>query len=230
MANIILVAGTHHGGWYWDHIAAELEKLGHNVLAPTLSGLNDQVAHEGAINLDTHIEDVLQVIDGNTLDSVVLVGSSYGGMVITGVADRTSARVNSIIYLDAALPLPGQSEWDLMSEELRDVFTHSTKDGFNIEVPSEWLPFRPRLMAHPLETKLQALNYSVEKFQTFPKVYVHALNGFGPGRDHFFAKGYERVKSQSGWSSYVLPAGHDLASELPDQVLEIISKHASGSI
>lgn len=225
MANIILVAGTHHGGWYWDHIASELKKLDHNVFAPTLSGLDDQNPYIAVINLDTHIEDVLKVIEEKKLDSVLLVGSSYGGMVITGVADRTSAKIESLIYLDAALPLSGQSEWDLASEELREVFTHSAKDGINIEVPAEWLTFRPRLMAHPLATKLQPLDYSIAKYQSFPKVYVHALNGFGPGADHFFAKGYDRVKSQPGWTTYELPAGHDLATELPVEVLKIITSH-----
>lgn len=222
MANIILVAGTHHGGWYWEPITEELRQLGHAVFAPTLSGLDDENPYVGEINLDTHIDDVIRVIEENHLTSVVLVGSSYGGMVITGAADRTTAEIEKLIYLDACLPLPGQSEWDLISDELRSVFTHSNKDGLGIEVPAEWLTFRPRLMPHPLATKTQPLNYSIDKFQTHPKVYVHAANGFGPNSDHFFRKGYERIKDLRDWTTHVLPGGHDIATDLPNEVIKII--------
>lgn len=225
MGNIILIAGTHHGGWYWDIVAEELRKMGHTVFAPTLSGLDDETPYVGDINLETHVKDVIRVIEENNLNSVVLVGSSYGGMVITGVADRTSAEVNSLIYLDGCLPLPGQSEWDLISDELRQTFESSCLDGRNIEVPREWLEFRPRLMPHPIATKSQPLNYSLNKFKSLQKIYVHAEKGFGPHKQHFFAKGYKRVKDQPDWITYELPAGHDLASELPSEVLEIISRH-----
>lgn len=223
MSNIVLVAGTHHGGWYWDVIAAELRKAGHMVFAPTLAGLDDETPYLGEINLDTHIDDVIRIIEGNNLKSIVLVGWSYGGMVITGVAERTSAKIDSLIYLDGCLPLPGQSEWDLISDDLRDKFENSITDGENIEVPEEFLAFRPRLMPHPLATKQQPLDYSIEKFKTFSKIYVHAEHGFGPGGSHFFAKGYERIRAEKDWTTYVLPAGHDLATELPDEVIRIIS-------
>jgi pimeloyl-ACP methyl ester carboxylesterase len=230
MANIILIAGTHHGGWYWDSIATNLRAMGNTVFTPTLSGLDDEDEYHGEINLDTHIQDVLNLIEENRLETLVLVGSSYGGMVITGVADKTSAAIQSLIYLDACLPLPGQSEWEMISDDLRSKFENSISDGKNIDVPQEWLTFRPRLMPHPLATKKQPLNYSLTKFQEFNKIYVHAEQGFGPGGDHFFAKGYEKVKNQLGWTTYELPAGHDLASELPSEVTGIISKHASRSI
>jgi pimeloyl-ACP methyl ester carboxylesterase len=230
MANIILIAGTHHGGWYWDSIATDLRAMGNTVFAPTLSGLDDQNEYYGDINLDTHIQDVLNLIEENRLKNLVLVASSYGGMVITGVADRTSAAIRSLIYLDACLPLPGQSEWDLISDDLRSKFEKSISDGKNIDVPQEWLTFRPRLMPHPLATKKQPLNYSQTKFQECNKIYVHAEQGFGPGGEHFFARCYERVKAFGDWKTYSLPAGHDLATELPWEVLDIISEHSAGSI
>jgi pimeloyl-ACP methyl ester carboxylesterase len=223
MANIILVAGTHHGGWYWDSIATELRAMGNIVFAPTLSGLDDEIEFHGEINLETHIKDVLNVIEENRLEPLVLVGSSYGGMVITGVADRTSAAIQSLIYLDACLPLPGQSEWDLISDHLRSKFENSISDGKSIDVPQEWLTFRPKLMPHPLATKKQSLNYSPTKYQRFNKIYVHAEQGFGPGGEHFFARGYERVKALGDWKTYSLPAGHDLATELPQEIVAIIA-------
>ena len=222
MATFILIAGTHHGGWYWDDLAAQLRMRGHDVFTPTLTGLDDLVPHSGPINLDTHINDVLRVIDENNLSEIVLVGSSYGGMVITGVSDRTSTAIGCLVYLDAALPRSGQSEWDLNAEWLRKVYMSSTLDGLNVAVPENFLAARPRLMPHPLGTKLQPLFYSDSKFDLISKVYVHAEMGFGPDVDHFFSAGYQRSLSEAGWKSFSLACGHDMASDAPEAVLEIL--------
>ena len=222
MTNIILIAGTHHGGWYWDDLAASLRKHGHVVHAPSLAGLDDENPFEGLINLDTHLDQVVQLIQGSNLSDVVLVGSSYGGMVITGVADRCHSSVKHLVYLDAALPASGQSEWDLNSQWLRDLYMSSTTDGLNVDVPKEWLAFSPKLMAHPLGTKLQPLVFDQSKLDGLNKTYVHAENGFGPGLEHFFSAGYKRAQAEPGWQVRSLPSGHDIATELADEVLEII--------
>ena len=96
MANIILVAGTFHGGWYWDPILPTLKEAGHNVFTPTLSGLKEENEHK-PINLETHIEDVLKIIEDNLLADVILLGWSYAGMVITGVADRARTKIQKLI-------------------------------------------------------------------------------------------------------------------------------------
>jgi pimeloyl-ACP methyl ester carboxylesterase len=227
MANIILVAGTHHGGWYWEGIAAELRLAGHKVFAPSLTGLDPEVKLPAHANLDTHIDDVLQLITANHLDEIVLIGHSYGGMVITGVADRTSAKIKSLVYLDAALPRSGQSEWDLNSSWLRERYLSTITDGFNIDVPQEWLGFQPLLMPHPFATKIQPLHFSQVKLDAVSKVYVHALRGFGPGIKHFFSAGYERSLLEPSWTTYSLDAGHDLPGEVPGEVLAIIRRAAS---
>ena len=222
MANIILIAGTHHGGWYWDSLAHKLREADQRVFAPSLAGLDDENPIIGPINLDTHINQVLDLVHAENLADVVLVGSSYGGMVITGVADLARISVKHLVYLDAALPRPGQSEWDLNAEWLREKYMSTTLDGVNIQVPDEFLRFRPRLMPHPLATKLQPLHFSQQRLDSLDKTYVHAERGFGPGVEHFFAEGYRRAQTEPGWSTQSLAAGHDLAAELPDQVLKII--------
>ena len=225
MANVILVAGTHHGGWYWESFAEKLRTFGHQVFTPTLSGLDDSVLSDSKINLDTHIQDILQLIKDQKLESFSLVGWSYAGMVITGAADRTMEHVNSLIFLDACVPNSGQSEWDLISENLKKLFTSSTRDGLNIDVPEVFLKFRPRLMPHPLATKLQPVIFSEEKFNNIPKIYVHAQSGVMPGDPSVFSNGYKRALNELNWSAYSLPVGHDLVSEDPDSVLEIILNH-----
>ena len=114
MATYVLVHGGAHGGWCYGPVARVLRLAGHDVHAPTLTGLGDR-SHllRPGIDLDTHIDDVVAVLHYEDLRDVVLVGHSYGGMVITGVADRASDRVGHLVYLDAATPVDGQSLVDI---------------------------------------------------------------------------------------------------------------------
>src|SRR6195256_5965415 len=110
MATYVLVHGGAHGGWCYQRVARLLRSAGHEVYTPTLTGLSER-SHllSPAIDLDLHITDVVAVLHYEDLRDVILVGHSYGGMVITGVADRAAERVGRIVYLDAANPVNGQS-------------------------------------------------------------------------------------------------------------------------
>jgi pimeloyl-ACP methyl ester carboxylesterase len=228
MANVILISGTHHDGSVWVEVRRHLEALGHSVFAPDLTGLAPGYKPGLPINLDTHIDDVLAVIEANQLKDVILVGWSYGGMVITGAADRSRARVQALVYLDAAVPLPGQREWDLIDEDLQNFFLVSSKDGINIEVNPAFLQFRPNLMPHPLATKLQPLNYSADLFAKQRNVYVFAEKGFHePNPKGAFEHVYRRYLTDSNWETVSLPHGHDLPTEAPGEVANIIHEAAS---
>ena len=113
-ATFVLVHGAWSGGWCYARVAALLRSRGHTVFTPTLTGQGER-AHllSGAINLSTHIEDVLGVFRFERLSEVILAGHSYGGMVITGVADRIADRVAALAYLDAFVPEDGQSLFDI---------------------------------------------------------------------------------------------------------------------
>lgn len=110
MARFVLVHGGGHGGWCFAPVARQLRALGHEVHAPSLTGLADR-AHllSPLVNLDTHIEDIARLIGFEDLDDVILAGHSYGGMVITGVADRLAERLRRLVYLDASIPENGES-------------------------------------------------------------------------------------------------------------------------
>ena len=114
MADIVLVHGAWHGAWCWKHVLAPLRAAGHAAFAVSLSGVGER-AHQGAqgITLATHVDDVLAVIAAEELRHCVLVGHSYAGMVITGVADRLrdvpEQRPACLVYLDAVVPRPGES-------------------------------------------------------------------------------------------------------------------------
>ncbi|MQY18751.1 alpha/beta fold hydrolase [Nocardia macrotermitis] len=114
MATFVLVHGGGHGGWCYRYVRALLQRAGHEVFAPTLSGLAERAHLRTAnIGLETHIQDVAGLLHYEDLREVILVGHSYGGMVITGAADRAVERIGRIVYLDAANPLNGQSLVDV---------------------------------------------------------------------------------------------------------------------
>ena len=109
-AIFVLVHGGGHGGWCWKRVADPLRAAGHAVYAPSLTGLADR-SHllTPDIDLDTHIADIVNLLKWEDLTDVILVGHSYGGMVITGIADRAPERVGQLVYLDAAHPKNGES-------------------------------------------------------------------------------------------------------------------------
>ncbi|MGH8995103.1 MAG: alpha/beta fold hydrolase [Acidimicrobiales bacterium] len=114
MSTFVLVHGGAHGGWCYQPLARVLRAEGHEVYAPTLTGLGER-SHllRSDIDLDLHISDVVAVLHYEDLRDVILVGHSYGGMVITGAADRAPDRVGRLVYLDAATPVNGQSLLDI---------------------------------------------------------------------------------------------------------------------
>ena len=114
MATFMLVHGGGHGGWCYAKVKRLLEGAGHEVFAPSLTGLAERARSlSPAVDLDHHVDDVVQLLHYWDLRDVVLVGHSYGGMVITGIADRAADRIGKLVYLDAANPKNGQSLVDV---------------------------------------------------------------------------------------------------------------------
>ena len=140
MANYVLVHGGWQGAWCWDKVVPLLQAAGHSVYAPTLTGLGEQAALlTPEIGLDTHIQDVVNLIETKDLQQVILVGHSYSGMVITGVADRVPDRIAHLVYLDAVVPRDGQSLADTVpfvgTMLRRDA--NDNGDGWRVNPPRE---------------------------------------------------------------------------------------------
>ena len=110
MATLVLVHGSYFGSFSWRWVVPHLRAAGHDVHTPSLTGVGERVHLAGPhVDLDTHISDVVNVLYFEDLTGVVLVGWSYGGMIVAGVADRVPERVAQIIYLDADVPRDGDT-------------------------------------------------------------------------------------------------------------------------
>jgi pimeloyl-ACP methyl ester carboxylesterase len=150
MATFVLVPGAWLGGWAWERVTPELRAAGHAVYTPTLAGLGER-ADQGMpeTNLDTHIADVVAVIEGEDLRDVVLVGHSYAGCVVTGVADRVADRLMLVVYLDSAPLEDGESFLgvyppDLQAETRRQVAEEG--EGWRLPpMPFATMPDAPTL-------------------------------------------------------------------------------------
>jgi pimeloyl-ACP methyl ester carboxylesterase len=220
MANFVLIPGGWRGGWTFADFVARLKRAGHQAYAVTLSGLD--VAPEPSpanINLDTHIADVVELLAVEDLSEVILCSHSYGGMVAAGVADRTPERIAALAYLDAFVPMHGQSWWDLAGEHFRQIIIEGARhDGLTVEPPAG--PDRRR-RPHPIGSFLQALHFAREE-KPMPRLFVYAT---GWSATPFTAQ-YERLRDDPAWQVHALACGHNLINEKPDDVFEILTRMA----
>src|SRR6185312_289139 len=144
--NFVLVHGAWHGGWCWKRVSPLLRALGHEVFTPTLTGLGErQHLMSPEVGLDTHIKDVLGVLEYEDLHDVILVGHSYAGMVIAGVAEKAAERIAHLVYLDAFVPADGKSLADYQPPEILQLSRKAP--GRRAKVSSYRASFRRRRLA-----------------------------------------------------------------------------------
>ncbi|MCV7289668.1 alpha/beta fold hydrolase [Mycolicibacterium wolinskyi] len=217
MTTYVLVPGACHGRWYYDELAARLRDHGHRVLAITLTGVAERahLAHAG-VNLETHIADVLAELDAQQVTDAVLVGHSYGGMVITAVADRVAAQIDSLVYLDAFVPADGDSCWNLVTDDLRDWYADVDATGYGVPP----LPFfDERATAHPLASLMQPIRLTGDLSRFRRRVYVYATQWDG---EPPFAALFERLNQDPSWTTHALDSTHNLLAGHTDEVLQIL--------
>jgi pimeloyl-ACP methyl ester carboxylesterase len=218
MTTFVLIPGACHGAWCFDDLAAALRDHGHCVLAYTLTGVAKRahLAHAG-VNLDTHITDVLAALTTDTDDDeLVLVGHSYGGMAITGVADRMPDRIDALVYLDALVPRDGESCWHLVNDDERRWYLDVDDTGYGVRP----LPFfDPRASTHPLASFLQRIRLSgrLDRFRRRDFVYALRWPGESPLRPS-----YERVRHDPAWHVHELDGAHNLMRDNPGDLLRIL--------
>ncbi|MDH4040819.1 MAG: alpha/beta hydrolase [Gammaproteobacteria bacterium] len=236
MSCYVLVHGGGHGGWCYQSVARILRSQGHEVYTPTLTGLGER-EHllTPAVDLDMHITDVVKILQFEDLRDVILVGHSYGGMVITGIADRAADRVGHLVYLDAATPENGQSLVDVAGP----IITAARADGrvvdgmelvlfpgkdpmgfFGVTDPQqiEWM--RTRLTPHPwkcFEQKLVLTNEAA--MRAIPQTHI-VCTATLPFRD------VDSLKKRAQGRLWDVDTGHDLMISEPDQVASLLLRLA----
>jgi len=235
-ATFVLVHGAWHGGWCFRKTADLLRGRGHRVLTPTLSGLGER-SHlfSGAINLTTHVTDILNVIRWEGLERIVLLGHSYGGMVITGVADQVSDKIAALVYLDAVVPGDNQSLYDLVPLEiLKSQLAGAAENGgvgippapaalFNVnEKDRAWVD--AMCTPQPVACMTERLKLKGGGFgRVRDKVYILA-EGWGTGRG--FRHYFDQLKDDPKWVTHALPCGHDIMVDMPEQLTALLEQAA----
>ena len=218
MTDYVLVHGAWAGGWTYDGLAADLRREGHRVVVAALTGLGDRAQElNPAIDLSMHIEDVVRQTEAAGFNRFVLVGHSYGGMVITGVSTRLGARIDAMVYLDAFLPADGQSLWDLTGPWEHDFYINGQRDTPGLVPPLPGLE-HPRLGHHPLLTLIEPVRFSGEEAKVGRRFYVFAT-GWQPTP---FARFAESVRDDPDWTYREADSRHDVMADQPGQILEIL--------
>jgi pimeloyl-ACP methyl ester carboxylesterase len=213
MATFVMIPGGWQGGWVYDRVGEILAANGHRALPITLSGLGDAPAPTA--NLDTHISEVVEAIksQGNGL---VIVGQSYGGMVVSGVADAAPSQIGALVYVDAYVPDSGESAWSLTSPYFRKVFAEGARsDGLNC-VPPPGLD--PRARPHPIGTFLQSSRLTGRWREAPRKTYVGAFGWEGSP----FLELHARLSRDPEWSTHSLDCPHNVARHQPETLAEIL--------
>ncbi len=225
----VLVHGAWHGGWCWAKVARLLRDAGHEVYTPTLTGLGER-AHlaRPEVDLDTHIQDVVAMLEAEELRQVTLVGHSYGGMVITGVAARTSGRIGHMVYLDAFVPEAGKSLLDYVGGLAGAMREAAVAHGEGWKLPSfpperfgvtsqrdtEWLT--KHLVPQPLRTFEQAL--PVAGGDKLKRTYVYCSKPATGAFDQFA----ERLRDDRKWTFHDVKTGHDAMVTAPGEIAKIL--------
>lgn len=230
----VLVHGAWRGAWCYQRVAERLAAAGHKVYAPTLTGLADR-SHlmSPAITLQTHVDDVVNLMKWEDLDDIVLCGHSYGGAVISGVAEAMLPKIGSIVFLDAFMPETGERIIDLSSANRDKVLALQARGTVSIPPPPAQVSVvneKDRAMVdakstpQPIRTFTETLTITGARERVKTKVYVRAEKF---ARDAFDAS-YEKAKNDPGWKAYKLACGHDVMLDMPDRIAQILLEAAAG--
>lgn len=233
MTTFVLVHGAWGGAWVWRRVLGPLRAAGHEVHAVTLTGCGERahLRHAG-ISLADHIADVTGLVDAEELADIVLVGHSYAGMVITGAADRLTARgaglVKQLVYVDAMVPLPGEGWGSGHPPEIANARIAAARAQDNALPPPDpgafglagadrdWL--LRRQVPHPFGMYRVPLDFDASRWAALPRCFVDCNEPAYPTIDAMRV----RVRQQPGWRIEVMPTGHFPMVTMPEQTVRLL--------
>ncbi|MBK4735449.1 alpha/beta fold hydrolase [Noviherbaspirillum pedocola] len=228
MADFVLVHGAWHGAWCWQRILPGLWRAGHRAFAVSLTGTGER-AHQLApdIRLADHIEDAAAVMEAEELQEAIVVGHSYGGLIITGLADRMPQRIARLVYVDAVVPLPGES-WSSGHPESTRAQRRAAIAATGAIPPSDpalfglsgddanWISRRMR--PQPGGVYDDPLHFDATRVAALPRSFIDchapALATIDPMR--------ARVRAEPGWQVLEVATGHDPMISAPDALLHML--------
>jgi len=230
----VLVHGAWHGGWCWQRVADRLRGLGHKVFTPTLTGLGER-SHLLRLDIDigTHITDIVNVLRWERLSDIVLCGHSYGGFVISGVAEAMPAAIRSIVFLDAFVRSDGDSPQSLTGPAVQEGIRAALQRG-DISMPPRSAEFfgvnaadrswvDALCVPQPIGTFTHKIALTGARERIARKTYIRAAAYANPG----FDKALAAARSDPSWRIYEVPCGHDVMIDMPERLTEILPEAAA---
>lgn len=232
MSTFVLVHGAWHGGWCWQRVTPMLRAQGHDVYAPTLTGLGERAHLAGPnVSLATHVSDVVGVIEAEGLTDVILVGHSYGGFVVRGAADQASKSIGTLVYLDAFVPENGKGMVDYVPSERRagfeqagrskGVFDPMPLEPFGVTSPEDLAWAQPRLRPQPAATFLDALKLSGGA-PSAKHVFIRCTDPAFPTFEGFA----QRTRNDPKWTYLEVAGGHDCMISNPKGLADVLLRLA----
>lgn len=247
----VLVHGAWHGCWVWERMVPYLSKAGYRVLTPTLTGLGEKANLANPdIGLNTHIQDILTLLEEENLRNVVLVGHSFSGLVIAGVADKAPERIFHLVYLDAFVPRDGQSIGDFIGPQGMSLIRKGAEAvgqgwrippfpverfGITSEADIAWV--KPRLVPQPIKTFEEPVRLTNPAAASLPRTYIYltkpamaTTEEFKKGvRGTVFESFAKVAQSSRDWGYYEMETGHDAMVLEPQKLAELLVKIAEKS-
>jgi pimeloyl-ACP methyl ester carboxylesterase len=232
---LILVHGAWHGGWCYSRVARILRAKGYDVFTPTLTGLGER-SHlaSPAVNASIHVQDILNVIEFEGLNDVVLVGHSYGGSIITAVADAIPEKIRSLVYLDGFIGEDGKSLFDMDAPAATAAYVDMAQSNGGHTVPplpaavfgvnpkdQAWV--NSRTTPGSLACWAERLPLTGHHELVTNRSYVFATGWSGP-----FTPFYDRARAED-WRTYEFDCGHDVMIDMPQETADVIARAASAT-
>ena len=233
----VLVHGAWHGGWCWRDVRNHLQDQGHRVFTPTLTGHGERIhLRHPDVNLDTHVQDIINAIEWEELENVVLVGHSYAGVIISGVCDAMKDRSAHAIYLDAGVPKDGDQVINGRDmEDIKEIFgpleggylanAPNTSFGIPDSMPEKLAWLRRRLTQQLTGTWLQKISLPNGGSDGLPRTFIFCNDR--PQMTEQQTARLQGFKDDPTWDYMELPCGHDSMVILPVETAQMFEQIAS---